>query len=76
MPAIVIDVDDTPLATWNYELCSDWDYNPTANAGFVLGSCSRPRRAWSDGDRAADHGYAINYITGRPTPRTPRRSAT
>ena len=33
--AIVLDVDDTTLTTWNYELYSNWDYNPTTNASFV-----------------------------------------
>src|SRR6185437_847953 len=31
-PAIVLDVDDTTLATWNYEVFSNWAYNPTTNA--------------------------------------------
>ena len=30
--AIVLDVDDTTLTTWNYELYSNWDFNPTTNA--------------------------------------------
>ena len=33
--AIVLDVDDTTLATWNYELFSNWDFNPTTNGYFV-----------------------------------------
>src|SRR3954447_20853113 len=33
--AIVLDVDDTTLATWNYEVASNWAYNPTTNAQFV-----------------------------------------
>ena len=33
--AIVLDVDDTTLTTWNYELYSNWDFNPTTNAQFV-----------------------------------------
>ena len=37
MKAIVLDVDDTTLATWNYEVYSNWDYNPTTNATFVTG---------------------------------------
>src|SRR3954465_727115 len=28
-PAIVLDVDDTSLATWNYEIASNWAFNPT-----------------------------------------------
>ncbi len=52
--AIVLDVDDTTLTTWNYELYSNWDFNPTTNAQFVgittapsPGTCSRRRRGWS-----------------------------
>jgi len=33
--AIVLDVDDTTLTTWNYELFSNWDFNPATNAQFV-----------------------------------------
>src|SRR3954452_14090366 len=29
--AIVLDVDDTTRTTWNYELYSNWDFNPTTN---------------------------------------------
>ena len=48
MKAIVLDVDDTTLATWNYEIFSNWAYNPTTNAHVrhrpaVPGRC----RAWS-----------------------------
>src|SRR6476661_415446 len=34
-PAIVLDVDDTALATWNYEIASNWAFNPTTNGQFV-----------------------------------------
>src|SRR5262249_9892 len=33
--AIVLDVDDTTLTTWNYELYSNWDFNATTNGQFV-----------------------------------------
>ena len=36
-PAIVLDVDDTTLATWNYEIASNWAYNPVTNATYVTG---------------------------------------
>ena len=52
--AIVLDVDDTTLTTWNYELFSNWDFNPTTNGYFVgltgnafTGNSSRRRPAWS-----------------------------
>jgi hypothetical protein len=32
--AIVLDVDDTSLATWNYEIFSNWAFNPATNATY------------------------------------------
>ena len=66
--AIVLDVDDTTLATWNYELYSNWDYNPVTNGYFV-------DNAWFPGvpgmaqmvNQAAAEGYAVFFLTGRPT---------
>ncbi len=80
MPAIVFDVDDTTLTTYNYELFSNWDYNPTTNAVFV--GLTRPGRhptrdAFTGNlfpatpgmlalaQKAHDLGYAIFWITGR-----------
>jgi len=67
MKAIVIDVDDTALATWNYEIYSNWDYNPTTNGEFV----TNERFPAVPGmvtmvDQAKAEGYAIIVITGRP----------
>ena len=67
MKAIVIDVDDTTLATWNYEIYSNWDYNPTTNGDFV----TNERFPAVPGmvtmvDQAKAEGYAIIVITGRP----------
>ena len=33
--AIVLDVDDTTLVIWNYEIFSNWAFNPTTNGQFV-----------------------------------------
>ena len=33
--AILLDVNDTTLATWNYEIASNWAFNPTTNGQFV-----------------------------------------
>lgn len=73
MKAIVLDVDDTTLTTWDYELYSNWDYLPSSNASFVglTGSTftgnvfpATPGMVtmvnW-----AASHGYAVFWITGR-----------
>lgn len=67
MKAIVLDVDDTTLATWNYEIFSNWAYNPGTNATYVLGQLFPAVPGMVDMvNRAADEGYAIFYITGRP----------
>jgi hypothetical protein len=66
--AIVLDVDDTALANWNYEVASNWAYNPATNAQFVTeqrfpavpGMVSLAKTAERE-------GYSIFYLTGRPT---------
>ena len=79
MKAIVIDVDDTTLATWNYEVYSNWAYNsnyPNAdpakaklmtNADFVNLELFPPVPGMVDMvKQAKTEGYAIVVITGRP----------
>jgi len=66
--AILLDVDDTSLATWNYEIVSNWAFNPTTNAAYVLGQQfpavpGMVRMATT----AEREGYAIFYLTGRGT---------
>ena len=66
--AIMLDVDDTTLATWNYEIFSNWAFNPTTN-GHVRDRAAVPGRVrawstWSQDGRA--EGYAIIFLTGRP----------
>jgi hypothetical protein len=65
--AIVLDVDDTTLATWNYELYSNWDFNPATNGQFVTDQLfpAVPGMVEMVETAAAD-GYAIFYLTGRP----------
>ena len=66
-PALVLDVDDTALLTYNYEISEDFGFNPTTNAEFVLaerfsavfGMVATVR--W-----ATQHGYTLFFITGRP----------
>jgi predicted secreted acid phosphatase len=66
-PAIVLDVDDTTLLTWNYEIASNWAYNPTTNAEFVIDQKFPPVPGMLRLVRwAANHGIAIFYLTGRP----------
>jgi len=71
--AIVLDVDDTTLTTWNYELYSNWDFNPTTNGQFVgltnnvfTGNMFPATPGMVDlASRADAMGYAIFWITGR-----------
>ena len=73
MKAIVLDVDDTTLTSYNYELYSNWDYNPATNQTFVGGTNAAftgnlfpatPGMV-SMVQRAKDLGYAVFFITGR-----------
>jgi hypothetical protein len=65
--AIVLDVDDTTLTTWNYELASNWAYNPTTNAAYVNGQLFPATPGMVDMvTTAAAEGYAIFFVTGRP----------
>jgi predicted secreted acid phosphatase len=69
----VLDVDDTTLTTWNYELFSNWDFNPTTNAQFVgltgttfTGNAFPATPGMLDlVEHAHALGYAIFWITGR-----------
>ena len=65
--AIVLDVDDTTLATWNYEIFSNWAFNPGTNGTFVTEQRfpAVPGMVKMVTD-AAGGGYAIFYLTGRP----------
>jgi hypothetical protein len=65
--AVVFDVDDTTLNTYNYEIFSSFAYNPTTNAEYVNDArfpevYGMPALA----KFASDHGYTIFFITGRP----------
>ncbi|MDM7855853.1 HAD family acid phosphatase [Cellulomonas alba] len=65
--AIVLDVDDTTLTTWNYEIASNWAYNPTTNAAYVTGQLFPATPGMVDlVKQAASEGYAIFFLTGRP----------
>jgi hypothetical protein len=65
--AIVLDVDDTTLMTWNYEIFSNWAFNPTTNAEFVTDQKFSAVFGMVNMVRAAAReGYAIFFLTGRP----------
>jgi len=66
--AIVLDVDDTTLSTWNYELYSNWDYNFGTNSTFVTDELFPAVPGMVDMvNHAAAEGYAVFFITGRGT---------
>ena len=63
----MLDVDDTTLATWNYEIASNWAYNPTTNAAYVNGQLFPAVPGMVDlVTKAKAEGYAIFFLTGRP----------
>jgi predicted secreted acid phosphatase len=65
--AIVLDVDDTSLVTYNYEIFSNWAFNPTTNATFVTDQRFPAVFGMVDLARAAEReGYAVFFLTGRP----------
>jgi len=64
--AILLDVDDTALATWNYEIASNWAYNPATNATYVLEQKFPAVPGMVDLVKTAEReGYAVFFLTGR-----------
>ena len=64
--AIVLDVDDTTLATWNYEIFSNWAFNPATNGQFVTDQRfpAVPGMVAMVNEAKAE-GYAVFFLTGR-----------
>lgn len=65
--AIVLDVDDTTLLTYNYETEQGFGYTPDTNAAYVEAEkmsavFGMPTLA----NRARRHGYTVFFVTGRP----------
>jgi hypothetical protein len=70
--ALVFDIDDTTLNTYNYEIYSQFIYNPTTNATFVNSAAfpavfGMPQLI----KEAKAEGYTIFFITGRPATQLP-----
>lgn len=65
-PAITLDIDDTVLNTYSYELTEDFGYDPDTNTEWSVDAkfpgipATRRVVAW-----AHDHGVKVFYITGR-----------
>jgi hypothetical protein len=66
-PALIFDIDDTTLTTYDYEIYSNFVYNPTTNADFVNEAVfpATPGMVRLIG-WARDHGYTVFFLTGRP----------
>ncbi|GAA1240708.1 HAD family acid phosphatase [Kitasatospora nipponensis] len=65
--AIVLDVDDTSLSTYNYELETTFVYNPTSNAQYIATKTMPAVFGMNTlATRAAQEGYTVFFITGRP----------
>lgn len=66
-PALVFDVDDTTLLTYNYELENDFGYDPVTNNEYIQAEKMRSVFGmpgllnWAKG-----RGYTIFFLTGRP----------
>ncbi|MGG5258980.1 HAD family acid phosphatase [Phycicoccus avicenniae] len=66
--AIVLDVDDTSLTTWNYEIASNWAFNPTTNGQYVTDQKFPATPGMVEMvKKAKAEGYAVFFLTGRPT---------
>jgi predicted secreted acid phosphatase len=66
-PAIVLDVDDTTLLTYNYEQEQGFGYTPASNSAYIQTKTmdavfGMPQLV----DWAADQGITVFYLTGRP----------
>ncbi|MER8187785.1 HAD family acid phosphatase [Kitasatospora sp. NPDC094015] len=65
--AIVLDVDDTSLSTYNYELETTFVYNPASNAQYIATKTMpavfgmNTLASWAE-----QQGYTVFFVTGRP----------
>ena len=70
-PAVVFDIDDTLLNTYDYEIANQFGFTPASNAVFV-NAAAFPAVFYMPGlvSFEASHGYAVFFITGRPQTQT------
>jgi hypothetical protein len=67
-PTLLLDVDDTSLLTYNYEIFSNFAYNPDTNAEFVMGEKFPATFGMVKlVKKAKAMGYDVVYLTGRPS---------
>jgi hypothetical protein len=70
--AILLDVDDTSLNTYNYEIASSFVYNPVANGLFVDKAAFPEVFGMPALTRTAKaRGYTVFFLTGRPEAQRP-----
>jgi predicted secreted acid phosphatase len=70
-PAVVFDIDDTLLNTYDYTLASQFGYNAATNQVWIDNAAfpavfGMPQLV----SFAAQHGYSVFFITGRPQAQT------
>ncbi len=71
-PAILFDIDDTTLNTYNYEIYSNFVYNPASNAAFVNSASFPAVPGMVDLEqKAIAEGYQVFFLTGRPAAQLP-----
>ena len=70
-PAVVFDIDDTLLNTYDYTLAEQFGFTPASNLVWV-DDAAFPAVFYMPQlvSFAASHGYSIFYITGRPQSQT------
>ena len=70
--AILLDVDDTSLNTYNYEIYSNFVYNPTTNGAFVNAAAFPAVPGMTRlVALARSKGYDLFFLTGRPEAQRP-----
>jgi predicted secreted acid phosphatase len=70
-PAVVFDIDDTLLNTYDYEVAEQFGYTSASNAVWINAAAfpavfGMPQLV----SYASSHGYSVFYITGRPQSQT------
>ncbi|HEY7143095.1 MAG TPA: HAD family acid phosphatase [Streptosporangiaceae bacterium] len=66
-PALILDIDDTSLITYGYEVSEGFGFTPASNAAY-LQTHTLPAVFGMTGlaNWAASHGVTVFWITGRP----------
>ena len=70
-PAVVFDIDDTLLNTYDYEIAEQFGFTPASNLVWI-NAAAFPAVFYMPQlvSFAASHGYAVFFITGRPQSQT------